>query len=167
MGVDAELAAPLDLGQLETERPLAPREKEHDGVLDLLGDHLLQRGLVDQLQLHEDVAEQLVARAGALDLEGLLEVVGTQQPAGGEQLAEGLALTRGDGLDDLALADDDLALLPLALEHQDAGLAAQRNDLQDVGERQILQVADQAHERFNPQARAFRPPRGSSRIVVL
>ena len=155
LGVDAELAAPLDLGQLEAERPLAPREEEHDGVLDLLRDHLLQRGLVDQLQLHEDAAEQLAAVAGALDLEGLREVVGAQQPAGGEQLAEGLALARGDGLDDLALADDDLALLPLALEHQDAGLAAQRDDLQDVGERQVLQVADQAHEKSTPEQAHF------------
>ena len=118
--VDAVLAAPLDLGQLEAERPLAPGEEEHDGVLDLLRDHLLEHGLLDQFQLHEDAAEQLATLAGALDLEGLFQVVGAQQPAGDEQLAEGLALARGDGLDDLALADDDLALLTLALEHQDA-----------------------------------------------
>jgi hypothetical protein len=96
-----------------------------------------------------------------LSLERLHQVLLGDEVAAHQDVAERLARRVGGGVDDLAVLEDEQALAVPPRQHQLAGLAADRQHLQDLGERQVLETTDETH-RSGPPGRS----RNSRRVSV-
>ena len=87
-------------------------------------------------------------------LRGALEVCGGHETATHEQAAEVLALPLHGSRSNQPLAEDDPARVVARAQQEPPRLPRQTDDLEDVGEAQILEAADQAHPALPFQKRA-------------
>ncbi|MDA8434579.1 MAG: hypothetical protein M0Z98_01180 [Actinomycetales bacterium] len=108
-----------------------PVQQVGDLVADLLGHERLDDGPVDELEVHEELAEAPALQLGALDLEGLGQGLGRERTGRHEPDAEqGSASGDGDGVDQ-PVAEPGRGLLALRAGQGQASGRALRGELEE------------------------------------
>src|SRR5262249_35948498 len=111
---------------------------------------LLLQGFLDVLMgqlahLDEDGAEPALAGELVLELQGLAEIGVRDQPAAEQDRAEALPQARRAGVDDPPVAEQDQAVALMAGQGQLAALLVKGDEMQDLGEAQVVECGGEAH----------------------
>src|SRR5262245_45501920 len=167
--VEADVLAPRPLARHEAERALAPQQQAVEHAPERLAHRALDLVRSRHSRSHEPGAETLPRLGGAG--EHGLERLGRYGAAVDQQLAHPDARSVGAREHGLTALDEDLGALARALELEPPARLGQREQLQDLGGEEVLEVAPQglpAHCAPHLTSPTTRPPaRAVSPVMSL
>src|SRR5207253_9797652 len=143
-GNDRDVVDRLEIIEREMERSLVPGHQVVDGPLDLLLDGAIDGFAVGRVHRHQDLPERSPGMLRLLAPERLLQGRLLQDTRLDQELAQALS-PRRPGVDDAALVEPDARLRLATIQRERARTAAQMDELQRVGDGDVLDVAREAH----------------------
>ena len=155
--VDQEVLALRPHLALEVEGPLGPGEEIVDRFFDLDPHVALQVLLADHSHPDQDFAQLLVALL-RLPVDGGVELVRPDLLVLHQNVAEPVAPVDDRGVADAPLVEVDVAEVGTIRDRETPGLLPQRQQLQHVGERSLLERAFDRHASGIPRSGGRRRP---------
>ena len=146
-GIDLDVAAVGDVEALELEEPGGPPEELLDDGTGLVLHHVLEGLFVQLAHLEEDLAQPLGLMPPMLVLERFHEGRLGDEPAAHQQVAEGLADRVRRGVEDAPDAHQDDTVAASSAQGEPARLSVVGQELDQLGELDVLEPAHQAHRR--------------------
>jgi hypothetical protein len=124
--------------RLEVEGALVPGEEQVDRLLDLHAHMVVQPLAGDEPEVHEQVADALVA-VFALCVDGALQLLLRDGARLHEHVADAIAPVDNRRVRDLARLEVDVPEVVAMRDAEAAGLAPHGEELQDIGEGRLAQ----------------------------
>ena len=143
-GEDGHVVDRLQIVERELERAARPRHDLEDGALDLLLQRRVHRVRRQRPVGDKDLPERQARALDVLLAQGVFERLARDGPAVDEKLTQALR-TGGPGADDATLVEADLGPVVAARKRQRPRAAAEMDELQRVADRDVFEVAGEAH----------------------
>src|SRR5216684_2845256 len=143
-GKDGDVVDRLQVVEREVEGAAGPGDQVVHGALDLLLDRGVHRLGRQRADGDQDLPQRAPRRLALLLPQGLVERVLGDAPVVHQQVAEPLGI-RPPGVDDPPLVEPDLRAHLAAGQGERAGASAQMDELEGVRDRDVLEVAGEAH----------------------